>query len=63
MIFWPVGYSPRSNAARTVRPLLVVVPRMKASRVSQVRNGTPAQLQLIWLNNLCSIGFHLDKVS
>jgi hypothetical protein len=30
---------------------------MKASRVSQVRNGTPAQLQR------CSIGFHLDKVS
>jgi hypothetical protein len=36
----------------------VVVPRMKASKVSQVRNGTPAQLQLIWLNNLCSMRFH-----
>ena len=49
--------------ALTVRPVLVVVPRMKARSVSQVRSGTPAQLRLIWLNKLRSMGFHLDKVS
>ena len=42
---------------------MVAVPRMKASNVSQVRKGMPAQLLLIWLNNLCSMEFHLDKVS
>jgi len=36
------------------------VPRMKASSVSQVRSGAPAQLQLMWLNNLRSIGFHFE---
>jgi hypothetical protein len=34
---------------------------MKARTVSQLRSGTPAQLQLIWLNNRCSIGFHFEQ--
>jgi hypothetical protein len=39
------------------------VPWIKANSVAQVRSGTPAQLRLIWLNRLRSIGFHLDKGS
>src|SRR5260370_34700571 len=43
-----------------VRPGAVVVPRIKANSVAQVRSGTPAQLRLIWLKRLRSIGFHFE---
>ena len=59
----PVWYLSEWNTASTVRPALVVVPRMAARNNSQVRSGVPAQLPLMKLKSLCSTGFHLDKVS
>ena len=59
----PVRYVSECRTASTVRPALVVVPRMAARNSSQVRSGVPTQLPLMKLNRRCSIGFHLDKVS
>ena len=59
----PVWYLLGWTTASTVRPALVVVPRMAARNSSQVRSGVPAQLPLMKLNRRCSIGFHLDQVS
>ena len=55
----PVRYVSECSTASTVRPALVVVPRMAARNNSQVRSGVPAQLPLMKLNRRCSIGFHL----
>src|SRR6266851_6922620 len=54
----PVWYLSEWNTASTVRPALVVVPRMAARNNSQVRSGVPAQLPLMKLKSLCSTGFH-----
>ena len=55
----PVLYVPGWSTASTVRPALVVVPRISARNHSQVRGGVPAQLPLMKLNRRCSIGFGL----
>jgi hypothetical protein len=54
----PVSYLFGWSTASTVRPALVVVPRMITRNSSQVRSGVPAQLPLMKLNRRCSIGFH-----
>ena len=59
----PVLYVLGWSTASTVRPVLVVVPRIIARNSSQVRSGVPAQLPLMKLNRRCSTGFHLDKAS
>ena len=43
------------------KPVRVVVPRTKPSNTSGLCSGTPAQLRLIWLNKLRSIGFHFEQ--
>ena len=46
--------------ALTANPVAVRVPRINPVMVSNVRNGSPAQLMLIGPNSRCSIGFHFD---
>src|SRR5487761_1966501 len=59
LTFLPVGYFRRSNLQVTFSPFAVVVLAMRLTIVSQSRNGSPRQLDVIKENSRCSILFHL----
>ncbi|SCD94149.1 hypothetical protein F558DRAFT_00030 [Streptomyces sp. AmelKG-A3] len=56
----PVGYSPLSSSAWTVRPVLLVVAAMVWSMTSWLVRGLPRQFMVMWENSRCSILFHFE---
>ena len=58
--FRPVGYAPDITRAVTFKPATVVVRRMSPTSTATLASTTPAHVAVIWLNSLCSTGFHLD---